>query len=31
MAIDANGNGALLKSDLWEFNPSTREWAWMGG
>ncbi|MGD1106386.1 MAG: chitobiase/beta-hexosaminidase C-terminal domain-containing protein [Terracidiphilus sp.] len=27
---DANGNTGEL-NDLWEFNPSTREWAWMGG
>jgi N-acetylneuraminic acid mutarotase len=28
--VDANGvEGGL--NDLWEFNPSTREWAWMGG
>ena len=27
---DANGlNGDL--NDLWEFNPSTKEWTWMGG
>jgi N-acetylneuraminic acid mutarotase len=25
--VDANGN----LNDLWEFNPATREWAWMGG
>ena len=24
------GNGGYL-NDLWEFNPSTREWTWMGG
>jgi hypothetical protein len=28
--IAANGYRALL-NDLWEFNPSTGEWAWMGG
>lgn len=28
--IDANGD-ANFANDLWEFNPSTREWAWMGG
>ena len=28
--FDANGNGADL-NDLWKFNPSTNEWAWMGG
>jgi len=27
---DANGNGGYL-NDLWEFNPSTNEWAWIGG
>jgi len=27
---DANGTPGLL-NDLWEFNPSTNEWAWMGG
>ncbi|MGB6688799.1 MAG: chitobiase/beta-hexosaminidase C-terminal domain-containing protein [Terracidiphilus sp.] len=27
---DAKGNAGLL-NDLWEFNPSAREWAWMGG
>jgi N-acetylneuraminic acid mutarotase len=27
---DANGHPAYL-NDLWEFNPSTKEWAWMGG
>jgi N-acetylneuraminic acid mutarotase len=27
---DANGNYGAL-NDLWEFNPSTREWAWMSG
>jgi N-acetylneuraminic acid mutarotase len=27
---DANGIGGYL-NDLWEFNPSTKEWAWMGG
>ena len=26
---DANGPG--LFNDLWEFNPSTSEWTWMGG
>jgi N-acetylneuraminic acid mutarotase len=28
--VDASGNGGNL-NDLWEFNPSTDEWAWMGG
>lgn len=27
---DANGNFGLL-DDLWEFQPSTQQWAWMGG
>ena len=27
---DANGNWDQL-NDLWEFNPSTNQWAWMGG
>jgi N-acetylneuraminic acid mutarotase len=27
---DSVGTLGLL-DDLWEFNPSTREWAWMGG
>lgn len=27
---DAVGNGGYL-NDLWEFRPSTRLWAWMGG
>jgi N-acetylneuraminic acid mutarotase len=27
---DANGNDNTL-NDLWEFNPSTSEWTWMGG
>ena len=27
---DANGNLGDL-NDLWEFNPSTNQWAWMGG
>lgn len=27
---DANGVSGNL-NDLWEFNPSTREWTWMGG
>jgi len=31
--IDANGDadGFVNLNDLWEFNPSTKEWAWMGG
>ncbi|MGA3343426.1 MAG: chitobiase/beta-hexosaminidase C-terminal domain-containing protein [Terracidiphilus sp.] len=28
--IDANGLESGL-NDLWEFNPSTNEWAWVGG
>jgi hypothetical protein len=28
--LDASGNAGIL-NDLWEFNPSTNEWAWMGG
>jgi len=28
--FDANGTEGYL-NDLWEFNPSTNEWAWMGG
>jgi N-acetylneuraminic acid mutarotase len=28
--IDANGNDSNL-TDLWEFDPATSEWAWMGG
>jgi len=27
---DATGTEGIL-NDLWEFNPSTNEWAWMGG
>jgi N-acetylneuraminic acid mutarotase len=27
---DANGNQGQL-DDIWEFNPTTGEWAWMGG
>jgi N-acetylneuraminic acid mutarotase len=30
LGIDAYGKGSYL-NDLWEFNPSTNEWAWMGG
>jgi N-acetylneuraminic acid mutarotase len=29
-AYDANGNYGQL-DDIWEFNPTTGEWAWMGG
>lgn len=28
--VDSLGNPGA-QNDLWEFNPSTREWAWMGG
>jgi N-acetylneuraminic acid mutarotase len=28
--VDANGTEGDL-NDLWQFNPSTNEWAWMGG
>lgn len=28
--VDANGNFGGL-NDLWEFNPSTNQWNWMGG
>jgi N-acetylneuraminic acid mutarotase len=28
--FDANGHNGFL-NDLWEFNPSTNEWTWMGG
>ena len=28
--FDANGDYGYL-NDLWEFTPSTRQWAWMGG
>jgi hypothetical protein len=27
---DANGDNVAL-NDLWEFNPSTKQWAWMSG
>ncbi len=30
IGFDAEGNEGHL-NDLWEFNPSTAEWAWMGG
>lgn len=30
VGADANGNSGFL-NDLWEFNPSTSEWTWMGG
>src|SRR6185369_1848412 len=28
--LDAAGTPGYL-NDLWEFNPSTRQWTWMGG
>jgi N-acetylneuraminic acid mutarotase len=28
--LDANGNTGFL-NDLWEFNPSTSQWVWIGG
>jgi len=28
--FDGNGTNGFL-NDLWEFNPRTNEWAWMGG
>ena len=28
--VDADGNSGEL-NDVWEFDPSTKEWAWMGG
>jgi N-acetylneuraminic acid mutarotase len=30
IGVDAGGYSRYL-NDLWEFNPSTDEWAWMGG
>jgi N-acetylneuraminic acid mutarotase len=30
LGYDANGNGAYL-NDLWQFNPATDQWTWMGG
>lgn len=30
LGYDANGNQGVL-NDLWEFIPSTNQWAWMGG
>ncbi|HTS70142.1 MAG TPA: choice-of-anchor tandem repeat GloVer-containing protein [Terriglobia bacterium] len=30
LGLDSNGIGGSL-NELWEFNVSTREWAWMGG
>jgi N-acetylneuraminic acid mutarotase len=31
VGVDAVGNYSSYLNDLWEFNPSTNEWAWMGG
>ena len=31
IAIDASGTSPNDPNDLWEFNPSTNEWTWMGG
>ena len=28
--FNTNGNGGV-PNDLWQFNPSSNEWAWMGG
>jgi N-acetylneuraminic acid mutarotase len=28
---DSLGNNDVILNDLWEFNPSTHQWAWMGG
>jgi N-acetylneuraminic acid mutarotase len=28
---DENGASSAMLNDLWEFNPSTNEWAWMAG
>jgi len=30
LGVDANGTFGYL-NDLWELNPSTNQWAWMGG
>ncbi|KAA6463163.1 hypothetical protein DYQ86_07505 [Acidobacteria bacterium AB60] len=30
-AIDPTTSYGVRSNDLWEFNPSLREWAWMGG
>jgi N-acetylneuraminic acid mutarotase len=30
VGLDAIGNNGYL-NDLWEFNPSTNQWAWVGG
>lgn len=30
VGVDASGNTGYL-DDLWEFNPSTKLWTWMGG
>jgi N-acetylneuraminic acid mutarotase len=28
--LDANGNSGYL-NDMWQFNPSSNQWTWMGG
>lgn len=30
-SIDASGKNGGPMNDLWEYDPSTNEWAWMGG
>jgi len=30
VGYDSTGQGGIL-NDLWKFNPSSHEWAWMGG
>lgn len=29
-SLDANGN-SISYNDMWEYSPSTNQWAWMGG
>ena len=31
IGVDSKGNGGGYLNDLWEFNPSTKEWAWVYG
>jgi len=31
VGIDASGGEAAYLNDLWEFNPVTKQWAWMTG
>jgi N-acetylneuraminic acid mutarotase len=31
LGYDANGNKEGLLSDLWKFNPGTKEWTWVSG